>query len=259
MSIFLNTQALLAVIRKNLLVYTILRRLAYFFCKFVYLERGFSFLKTVKFHSGAVAIDIGSNDGTSVQMIRKAQPRSPIISFDPIKSVNRKFENHTYFNLGLSSQIGRRVFYIPKVRRFELTQYACFEREVAARLLSKDFGIKESEVSFRLIESQTTTLDSLKLKPYFIKIDVEGHELQVLKGSKETIQKYRPILLVEIQNLQCYQLIEAYLAQLNYKIYERPKRFSNRGSSLQSQSYQSSQVNYTWISEEKSWTWSFKD
>jgi FkbM family methyltransferase len=28
----------------------------------------------------------------------------------------------------------------------------------------------------------------------FIKIDTEGHDLQVLKGGKKTIKKYKPIL-----------------------------------------------------------------
>ena len=33
----------------------------------------------------------------------------------------------------------------------------------------------------------------------FIKIDVEGHETEVIKGSEATIKKNKPILLVEIE------------------------------------------------------------
>jgi len=32
----------------------------------------------------------------------------------------------------------------------------------------------------------------------FIKNDVEGHELKVLQGAKETLQTYRPIIYIEI-------------------------------------------------------------
>lgn len=39
---------------------------------------------------------------------------------------------------------------------------------------------------------KTTTLDNLKLKPTFIKIHIEGNELNALKGSIKTINKYRP-------------------------------------------------------------------
>jgi len=45
----------------------------------------------------------------------------------------------------------------------------------------------------------TVTIDSLQLpRVDFIKIDVEGHELEVLRGSRETLEKYHPILMVEI-------------------------------------------------------------
>ena len=33
----------------------------------------------------------------------------------------------------------------------------------------------------------------------FIKIDVEGFELNVIKGFKNLINKYKPILLIEIE------------------------------------------------------------
>jgi FkbM family methyltransferase len=44
-------------------------------------------------------------------------------------------------------------------------------------------------------------IDFLKLKKCdFIKIDVEGYELDVLKGAKNTIKKFKPKLLIEINN-----------------------------------------------------------
>ena len=35
-----------------------------------------------------------------------------------------------------------------------------------------------------------------------MKIDVEGHELEVIEGAKETITKDKPILLIEIEKTQ---------------------------------------------------------
>ena len=43
-------------------------------------------------------------------------------------------------------------------------------------------------------------LDSFRVDPSLIKIDVEGHELAVLKGALQTIVQYRPLLLVEVSN-----------------------------------------------------------
>jgi hypothetical protein len=41
-------------------------------------------------------------------------------------------------------------------------------------------------------------VESLKLEPTFIKIDVEGAEHHVLKGASNTLQKYHPKILLEI-------------------------------------------------------------
>lgn len=44
---------------------------------------------------------------------------------------------------------------------------------------------------------KSITIDSLNAAPGLIKIDVEGFDYQALKGAEETINKYRPILIVE--------------------------------------------------------------
>lgn len=41
------------------------------------------------------------------------------------------------------------------------------------------------------------SIDSLKVAPAIIKIDVEGHEAGVLRGAKDTIAEHQPLLIVE--------------------------------------------------------------
>jgi len=48
---------------------------------------------------------------------------------------------------------------------------------------------------------ETVTLDSLALRNVtFIKIDVEGHELEVLRGATETLRANRPVMMIEIRD-----------------------------------------------------------
>lgn len=76
-------------------------------------------------------------------------------------------------------------------------------------------------------ETQIQKVESVKLDNYnfekvgFIKIDVEGHELNVLKGALKTIQASRPVLQVEILEDPSYvndHEVTKLLRELDYEI-----------------------------------------
>lgn len=49
---------------------------------------------------------------------------------------------------------------------------------------------------------ETITIDSLELKRCdFIKIDCEGHEIEVITGAHETIKKFKPKMLIEVNKM----------------------------------------------------------
>ncbi len=56
--------------------------------------------------------------------------------------------------------------------------------------------IVEAQDSLEVVRMDT--LDNYELAPNFIKIDVEGCELKVLKGADRTIEKHRPKMVIEI-------------------------------------------------------------
>lgn len=53
--------------------------------------------------------------------------------------------------------------------------------------------------------------------PSIMKIDVEGHELQVLKGATNTIKKHKPVLLIEIHEFSEDNDVHTYIKSLGYK------------------------------------------
>jgi len=62
-------------------------------------------------------------------------------------------------------------------------------------------------------------LDDLNLKiqpPVLFLIDVEGYEIQVLKGSKNFIKKYQPTIIIEVweKNILEYK---KYISKMKYK------------------------------------------
>lgn len=69
-----------------------------------------------------------------------------------------------------------------------------------------------------LREVEVVTVDSFDIKDVdFIKIDVEDYEWFALQGAKNTIEKYKPVLLIELKDDNTYHRnIIIFLEQLGY-------------------------------------------
>lgn len=76
------------------------------------------------------------------------------------------------------------------------------------------FGHEEGELV------PVMTIDSLEL-PHcrLLKVDVEGMELETLKGAKQTITRYRPMLYVENDREEKSTELLRYMASLQYDLY----------------------------------------
>ena len=76
--------------------------------------------------------------------------------------------------------------------------------------------VKQNENGTLLLEK----LDNIKIAEGvvdFIKIDVEGHEFQVLQGAEETLKKYKPTIFVETYPDEKPKVHE-YLTNLGYRL-----------------------------------------
>ena len=79
---------------------------------------------------------------------------------------------------------------------------------------------------------QMKTLDSFKLSTVaFMKIDVEGYELDVLQGATETLEHDRPLLYVEIHREALIPHVTAFLEALGYEYNERIVQYTPAGVS----------------------------
>lgn len=102
---------------------------------------------------------------------------------------------------------------------------------------SSQFSTTSSGMSIALTKASLALDDFVfcsKLSPAFIKIDVEGAEAEVVHGMKNTLEKYRPIVLVELHAWPGKPVAENVadildvLATVNYEMIDlRTKRLVN--------------------------------
>ena len=155
------------------------------------------------------AIDIGSNAGMYTYALAKRFDR--VVAFEINENVTRNTRRYNRGNIevvhcGLSSQPGRATLYLPVASGVEMAGWASLDRgnlPGAEKLIEIEAELKP------LDEFGITNVD-------FIKIDVEGHEVEVLKGAADTLAKWRPMVLVELKKEHVQEVV-AWFGGLDYK------------------------------------------
>lgn len=80
------------------------------------------------------------------------------------------------------------------------------------------------------------TIDSLSLsRCNFIKADVEGMELEVLQGAKETIRKYKPILYIECDRMEKFLQLVDFIFNLGYRCWKHEPPLFDKDNFLNNQ------------------------
>lgn len=146
----------------------------------------------------AVFMDIGANVGHFLYQLDYHLFPQNIYAFEPNKSLNKKlkrlFPKVNVFSEALSDENTTAEFKIPVLKG----------KQVNSRgTLQTDFK-EENEEKTVIQKVKVVKLDDFeplkKLKKLdFIKIDVEGNEMKTLRGAKETILKFKPVLMVEME------------------------------------------------------------
>ena len=148
--------------------------------------------------SGDYCFDIGSNKGQYIYKLNKLTQSEKIFAFEPIPK-NYRFLKNIFpeckiFKYALSNEVGLKKMKIPIVNNRLL--------DTRAKI---DFNILEkNETGYRTIKIECNTIDLFikqnnVRKIDFLKIDVEGHEFDILKGGIQSIKTFRPIILIEIE------------------------------------------------------------
>ncbi|SRR6266702_2162311 len=161
---------------------------------------------------GQTVLDIGANFGVFTKLFSQlVGPQGSVVAFEPVPQTFRtlvagverlRLCNVQVINRAVSDRLGTALMEVP--------QYA--ERKGENLYESHIVNSPHSPNAFSV---DTVSIDSLGLSGVdFIKIDVEGHELEVLHGSRETFKRYHPTLMVEVTSSRTVKFL---CEEMNYE------------------------------------------
>ena len=164
---------------------------------------------------GTDILDIGGNIGWNALMF---SDYGPVHSFEPLfhevitKNVKQNVLAHpvTVHPYGLSSTESELEMYVPR-HDGPLCNYggASIHKNASHDAVPRKVTVKKLD-------------DVYSGVPSFIKLDVEHHEIEVLKGARRILETYRPAIYVEMFD-DAKEEISNFMKSLGYVRYERPE------------------------------------
>jgi len=156
------------------------------------------FLKGVLNIPDAVVVDVGVNIGQTLLKIASFKDDVTYFGFEPNPTCyaysrrliqKNKLEKYKLFPVGLSE-------------RFQLLSLVGDNDYAGGASIIKNFRNNrdryKNEQTVAVAEGDKALTEEAIEKIDFIKVDVEGAELEVMKGFKNTLAKYRPLVMLEI-------------------------------------------------------------
>jgi FkbM family methyltransferase len=173
---------------------------------YLHIERTISLAKKLNSSNGKCIVDVGAATGIISRIFSENFPDAKIYSFEPIKSTFSELQSNTegYKNIvitnkGLGSEQKQASINITG----RVTSSSLFEssNEIDDTYLAESLeGKSKEEIIISTLDKEIPSSQNILV----LKMDVQGFELEVLKGGRETLKR-TDIILVELQNHTYYK------------------------------------------------------
>ena len=161
-------------------------------------------------------LDVGSNTGVYALAAKSINPAATIFAFEPVERIAQKLERNIALN-GFDIRVVRAAAsdFTGEAVLFDTNTEHCYSASLERRMFHGP-SVETKVATVRLDDfAKQAHLSSIDL----VKVDVEKHELRVLRGMGELIEQHKPVLLVELLEKDDAQQIEKLLPPDSYHYY----------------------------------------
>ena len=170
-------------------------------------------------------IDVGASDGIASKFFNRKLKINKIICFEPNKSYVKILKKLNIKNLivkayGISQFNKYYKIFFPRYKFFsknlDLVTYTHYSKQALLDQINLDFKFRKN---ISIIEEKIylKKIKKIKTKIDLIKVDVNGHELSIVKGLSKIIKRDKPALIIETGD--DIKIIENYLKNFGFKKY----------------------------------------
>jgi FkbM family methyltransferase len=199
-----------------------------FFSGYIHIERTIAIAHFLKIPTQSLIIDVGGFDGKVAVKFAEAFPEAQIYTFEPIRkhfdnlqNTIRSYPSITSFNVALGDSTEEKQ--INQLHNDSSSSILAAADLIENHFFATHLAPKGTENIF--IKRLDDILSANTAHISILKIDVQGFELNVLKGSINTLKKVY-IIVLEMQNHDFYKEapmyfeLDAYLRSQGFELFD---------------------------------------
>lgn len=145
----------------------------------------------------SVFVDVGANAGSYSTVAEQVVGSRSVVLVEPLpqlaKALRARFPASTVVEAALSDHEGTARIRVPSIDGKVYNTRATLNDHTEPG----QSGTKEVEVALRTLDSCVAELGLRRLD--VLKVDVEGHEIELLEGAQGVLARLKPIVIIEIE------------------------------------------------------------